>query len=121
MLIDSNIIIYASKREHAELRNFIAEHVPAVSIVSMVEVLGYHRLTNEEQQFFEMFFDAAPMLTISDDVLKQAIKLRQSKKMSLGDALVAGTALTHDFTLVTRNTKDFDWINDLRLLNPLTV
>ena len=38
--------------------------------------------------------------------------------MTLGDALVAGTALAHDLTLVTRNTSDFDWISDLSLLDP---
>ncbi len=38
--------------------------------------------------------------------------------MTLGDSLVAGTALAHHYTLVTRNTKDFLWINDLEILNP---
>ena len=49
MLIDSNIIIYAAKPEHDALRRFIAEHTPAVSAVSYVEVLGYHRLTEQER------------------------------------------------------------------------
>jgi hypothetical protein len=34
MLLDSNIVIYAAKPEHAELRRLIAEHAPAVSGVS---------------------------------------------------------------------------------------
>jgi predicted nucleic acid-binding protein len=38
--------------------------------------------------------------------------------MSLGDALVAGTALVHELTLVTRNVDDFQWIQGLSLLNP---
>ena len=38
--------------------------------------------------------------------------------MTLGDALVAGTALAHNLTLVTRNTTDFAWIAGLTLLNP---
>lgn len=118
MLIDSNIIIYAAKPEHAELRKFIAEHAPAVSAVSYVEVIGYHKLSEQEREYFEAFFTAATVLTTSDDVLARAVKLRQLKKMTLGDALVAGTVLTHSLTLVTRNTKDFDWIDELTLLNP---
>ncbi len=55
MLIDSNIIIYAAKAEHADLRAFIAEHTPAVSAISYVEVLGYHRLTEEERQHLGVF------------------------------------------------------------------
>jgi predicted nucleic acid-binding protein len=99
------------------LRKFIAEHAPVVSAVSYVEVLGYHKLSEQEREYFEAFFIASTVLTISDNVLAQAVKLRQLKKMTLGDALVAGTALTHN---LTRNTKDFDWIDQLALLNPLT-
>lgn len=39
--------------------------------------------------------------------------------MSLGDAIIAATALVHDLTLVTRNLDDFRWIAGLRLLDPL--
>ncbi len=38
--------------------------------------------------------------------------------MSLGDAIIAATALEYNATLVTRNTSDFDWISDLILENP---
>ncbi len=118
MLLDSNIIIYAAKPDHHALRQFIAEHVPAVSAISYVEVLGYHQLTEQERQHFEAFFAAAPMLALSQPVLEQAIKLRQVRKMTLGDALVAATALVHNLTLVTRNVKDFNWIPNLSTLDP---
>jgi len=39
--------------------------------------------------------------------------------MSLGDALIAGTALVHGRRLVTRNTTDFDRIAGLIVLDPL--
>ncbi|MBY0526094.1 MAG: type II toxin-antitoxin system VapC family toxin [Gemmataceae bacterium] len=118
MLLDSNIIIYAAKPEHDELRRLIVEQAPAVSAVSAVEVLGYHRLTDDDRQHFEAFFAAATVLPISGAVVSQAIKLRQIKKMTLGDALIAGTALVSGRTLVTRNTTDFEWVAGLKLLNP---
>lgn len=59
MLIDSNIIIYASKPESSTLRQFIVQHTPAVSAVSYVEVLGYHRLNEFERKRLEAFFAAA--------------------------------------------------------------
>ncbi|MGH9326480.1 MAG: type II toxin-antitoxin system VapC family toxin [Terriglobia bacterium] len=117
-LIDSNIIIYAAQPGHSNLRLFIRENAPVVSAVSYVEVLGYPRLTKEERRHFETFFAAATILPISDAVLNHAVRLRQRKKMDLGDALTAGTALAHGLTLATRNTKDFDWIGGLALLNP---
>ena len=39
MLIDS-IIIYAAQPDNTALREFVAQHVPAVSAVSYVEVLA---------------------------------------------------------------------------------
>jgi predicted nucleic acid-binding protein len=63
-----------------------------------------------------VFFAAASVLLLSQDVLEQAVKLRQLRKMTLGDALVAATALVHGLTLVTRNLDDFKWIAGLSLL-----
>ena len=44
MLLDSNVIIYAARPEHSALRKFIEAHAAAVSIISQIEVLGYHYL-----------------------------------------------------------------------------
>lgn len=119
MLIDSNIIIYASKPEYSSLRRFIAENAPVVSAVSYVEVLGFHRLLEEEKTLLEAFFAAATILPITQAVLDQAVLLRQRRRTSLGDALVAGTALVHNHTLVTHNVNDFSWIIELTVVDPL--
>jgi predicted nucleic acid-binding protein len=39
--------------------------------------------------------------------------------MTLGDAIVAGTAVEHGRVLVTHNTEDFRWISEIKLLDPL--
>jgi predicted nucleic acid-binding protein len=119
MLIDSNIIIYSAQPPYADLRRFIAIHAPAVSAISYVEVLGYHRLIEQHRQHFVQFFRTARVLPLSQAVLDQAVALRRRRRMSLGDAIIAGTALAYDLTLVTRNTEDFQWIDELSLLNPL--
>jgi predicted nucleic acid-binding protein len=119
MLLDSNIIIYSTKPEYDFLRDFIAENSPSVSAVSYVEVLGYHKLTDDEKELLEDFFVSTQILLISHEITKKAVELRQSKKMTLGDALIAATVLVNNFVLVTNNTKDFDWIDGLKLLNPL--
>ncbi len=94
MLLDSNIIIYSAKREHGQLRQFLNESPYSVSAVSRIEVLGY-RFLGKESEYLEKFFEAANVLAISDSVVTQAVQLRQLKRMGLGDAIVAGTALAH--------------------------
>lgn len=119
MLLDSNIIIYAAKPEYASLRQFIAQHAPVVSAVSYVEVLGYHQLGAEEKALLETFFAATVVLPLTQPVLDQAVLLRQQRRMSLGDALVASTALVYDYPLVTHNVQDFTWIDGLTVVDPL--
>lgn len=118
MLLDSNIIIYSAQPEHVQLRELIADHAPAVSALSCLEVLGYHLLTEQQRQYFKEFFQVAQVLPISQAVLDQAVALRQQRRMTLGDAIIAGTALVYESTLITRNTNDFRWIAELELLNP---
>jgi predicted nucleic acid-binding protein len=121
MLLDSNIIIYASQPEYGTLRDFIAEHVPAVSAVSYVEVLGYHKLSQKERSLFQEFFDTVTVLPLEQEVLDEAVALRQQRKMSLGDALVAATANVHRLSLVTHDVSDFAWIDGLIIIDPLQI
>ena len=81
-------------------------------------MLGYHQLREADSQYFQQFFNDVIILPISQAVLEQAVALRQMRRMTLGDAIIASTALVHGMTLVTRNTDDFRWITQLILLNP---
>lgn len=120
MLLDSNIVIYSVQPAYPSLRQFIATHAPAVSAVTYVEVLGYHGLSAADRVSLELFFRTSQILPIDQPVLDRAIDLRQQRRMSLGDSLIAATALVHSRTLVTRNTSDYAWISGLTLLDPLT-
>ena len=50
-------------------------------------------------------------------MIEQAIQLRQQKKMNLGDAIIAATAVAYQIPLVTRNEDDFKHIPGLDLRN----
>ncbi len=118
MLLDSNIIIYGSKPEHAFLRALLAHDDSVVSGISYPEVLGYTGLTPAESSVLDAFFSTTPMLAVDDPVLRQAAKLKQQRKLKLGDAIVAATAMIHRLTLATRNVSDFSWVPGLTLFNP---
>ena len=120
MLLDSNIILHAAREEHTALREFIQAHAPAVSVISRIEVLGYHKLNEADREFLQRFFQSAEIRPLSQTVVQSAIDLRSRRRMSLGDSIIAGTAIIHERTLVTRNIDDFRWIEEIKLLDPLT-
>lgn len=117
-LIDSNIIIYASKPKYEFLRKQIEEQVHYVSVISKVEVLGYYKLKKDEYKYLKKFFDVAPTIKISDNIIERAISLRKKKNLSLGDSIIAASAIEYKIELVTRNTADFKNITGLKLFNP---
>ncbi len=120
ILLDSNIIINSTKPGFDFLRHFLANQTLCVSVVSYVEVLGYHKLTGQDKDEFEEFFALTPIFPVSREVASAAVRLRQSRKITLGDSLIAATAITHDLKLATFNTKDFEWISELTFIDPLT-
>ena len=118
-LLDTNIIIYSASSEYSYLRSLVKDKLNAISIVSNVETLGYHKITGEEKIYFSTVFNLLPSLPINAAVIEQAISLRQEQKMSLGDSIIAATALLYDLTLVTRNVDDFKHISGLKIINPI--
>lgn len=118
-LLDTNIIIYAAKDEYRYLRPLLLASDVYVSAISKVETLGYHRLANAEKEYFAHLFDIVPVLPINEPVIDLAILLKQQRKYSLGDSIIAATALLYDAELNTNNIGDFDSITGIKLFNPL--
>ncbi len=119
MLLDSNILIYLSNNS---LKNFFDKLNTDyfASKITLIEVYGFTSLKKEEKSILEEIFSSISLIEIDDKIIYKAISLRQKKDISLGDSIIAATALIHELPLVTANTKDFDWIESLELINPLT-
>ena len=56
--------------------------------------------------------------TISQYALVRAQRQLAGRPIDTADAQIAAVALAAQLTLVTRNTKDFEGINDLQVINP---
>ena len=120
MIIDSNIIIYSVRPEHIKLRFFLASNFIICSQISVVKTLGYHLLDDQDKQFLEYFFQDVYVVRIEDAIIKIAIELKQKRKVTLGDSIIAATAALHyNFPLVTNNESDFTHIPGLAVINPL--
>jgi toxin FitB len=117
-LIDSNIIIYSGANEHSRLRKFFYEKNSFVSSISKIEVLGFQRIKADQVMYFSEVFKLLKILPVDSEVVDKAISLRRQRKLTLGDSIIAATALLNNLTLVTRNVDDFSNIPDLEIENP---
>jgi len=57
-------------------------------------------------------------LPVDNGSIDLAITLRSSLKIKTVDAIIAATALTMDLPLITRNSRDFQAIAALTLIDP---
>ena len=119
MLADSNLIIYAASGNYPDLLHWFLDNEISVSAISLVETLGYHNLKPKEKSALVTIFSELIILYPTPEIFQSAIDLRQQRALSLGDALIAATALYHGLALATHNTKDFGWIESLEVLDPL--
>lgn len=119
MILDSNILIYFANPGFDTLRAYLKErqNTSYVSLISTLEVLGYHRLKPTDKIELERLLDAASILPITDAIITEAIRLRQQRKRSLADSIIAATALLYDLPVLTNNTADFEDISDLQVIS----
>ena len=118
VLLDSNIVIYLLDPHYAFLSDRLDGLKLQVSEVSRVEVLGFQGMSEAMFCAYESLLDKLTNHAVTRRIISRAVVLRRQRKMSLGDALIAATALEYDLTLITRNLRDFQWIEQLRLIDP---
>ena len=81
---------------------------------------GFSSLSEDRRSRLNTIVASIVELELNASVIQKAVELRQQRKMRLGDAVIAATALVHKMPLVTRNVDDFKHIPDLTLINPFT-
>ena len=118
IILDTNVFIYLANG--MLYRNVIAEKDVSHASITKVEALGFSSIPVNELLLLEALFDESYVLPLTDSIIDRAIRLRQAKRMSLGDSIIAATALANSLTLWTANTRDFAHIQGLNVFNPLT-
>jgi predicted nucleic acid-binding protein len=120
-LIDTNVIIDAQSGVLSEkgmlfLKGVIDQDF-TISFVTYIEVLGYKNVSKATEEFMAL----ANVIETNKSIIDACIALRKQKKIKLPDAIIASTALAYGFTIISRNTKDFDDVEGLICINPYEV
>ncbi|HEX4774337.1 MAG TPA: type II toxin-antitoxin system VapC family toxin [Candidatus Saccharimonadales bacterium] len=118
ILIDTNLLVYASQ-DVLNIEVLLRERV-GYSSVTKIEALGYPQLPVSELGLLEQLFEEYKHFPLTEEVIDQAVSLKQLRKMKLGDSIIAATALVNDLELWTNNIKDFQHIDGLKTHNPVS-
>lgn len=135
-LLDTNILSefrkIGSTREHPQVKAWLCSVTPDqlfISTISLMEIkMGIlsaeHRGDHAQAMHLNAWYQqdikqkfARQLLPISGEIAEICAELHVPNRRPFGDSCLAATALVHNFTLVTRNVKDFQGLK-LRLINP---
>jgi len=121
-LIYTNILIYYLNGQIPELADKVVteafEKSFNISVISKIELLGWHKFTKSQYEKAKMLVDAANLFPLDDIVVEKTIELRRRQRIRTPDAIIAATCISHDLILMTRNEKDFDSVENLEVFNP---
>jgi len=119
LLLDSNICIYLSKKELIASEIISPIDLVSISIVTYMETLGFDFKEESEEKYLVNFFTMLSILPINGAIANRVIDYRKKKKINLPDAILLATAREYNCKLVTRNTTDFDDLDDqVEIVNP---
>jgi toxin FitB len=116
ILLDTNIFIYLA---NGSIKAEVLNDDIAFASVTKIEALGYSQITVAEQSYLEALFAECEQLDLDESIIQRSIRLRQQVKLTLGDAIIAATAIENNCELWTANTEDFIRIEGVQLRNPL--
>lgn len=126
-LLDTNVCI-AAMRGHPKVREYLLGKSPAdcgVSAVSLYELFsGVERCRHPatERRKVEAFVQPLHLLPFDAGAAKEAARVRwrleqQGEIIGPYDLMLAGQALSLDITLVTHNTREFQRVPLLKLVD----
>ena len=123
LLIDTDILIDVANNDSTAKGRLAAEShssVLAVSPITVMELTVGCR-NKAELQALKHFLSQFQVLTLSRDIGDRALELLQSYFLSHGlliaDALIAATAIENHIPLLSKNQRDFRFIQELNLLS----
>jgi tRNA(fMet)-specific endonuclease VapC len=118
-LLDSNVIIDASKGIISTEDLINQYDYLYTSIISYVETLGYRFEDEDEKELVLQILRHVEIVDLNQQIADIAIEYRQRRKIKLPDALVLATAKHIEAILLTSDVADFKNVdNSVTIVTP---
>ena len=105
IVLDTNIVVFLFKGDQ-RLALQLEEMRLVLSAVSRIELHSWKVMEGEKLTLLDEFMERCTIVEIDREVQDAAIKLRQAKRITVTDAIVAATAMVKGIPLFTGD-KDF--------------
>jgi len=116
IIIDTDILIDAGHNIEQAIICLKQYENPAVSIITKMElIVGCHN-KHDTEQFLYHFNILSLNENISEKASHLLVQYRLSHGLLIADALIAATAITLNYPLISKNQKDYRFITELNLL-----
>ncbi len=104
-LLDTNVVIgllkgYPPALAMVEQHGLVVEQA-AISQITRMELLGFPRLTSEEEMAIQSFMGVCHVILLDEEIERQAIQLRRTGSFKLPDAIIAATAIIRRLRLLS--------------------
>ena len=117
-LMDTNVVIgYLSNQLPSSTASAIDNLPEIIPVITRIELLGWYNAKSIQPAKIQHFIDNSQIYNLNEEVISQTILLRQRYKIKLPDAVIAATAMIHNYTLISRNVDDFENIINLDFEN----
>lgn len=127
LILDTSILIDHLRRKD-RVHTILAEitragYEGAISIITHTELYAGKSVWQDEslKMILDKLCSGFNIIQIDIHLSESAGKIRAYYNLSLGDSIIAATAIENDYELVTLNEKDFKKIPDLKLFNSQTI
>ncbi len=127
ILIDTDVLIDVSRKITSAIQtieDYKSRFIVSVSMVTQLELINGCQNKKELNQLSE-FLERFEILHITEIISAKTVELFEKYRLSHGvqipDMLIASTALVHNIQLISKNRKDFSFIEGLEFipyLNP---
>ena len=115
LFIDSNILYFLFKND-VKILDLIANKNLHISFITKIEILSNPNLTKETRATMRKMLNGCKIHTINDEVIENSIQIRTNYKLKIPDSIIAATAKTLNFPLLTADV-EFQKLEKITAIN----
>lgn len=125
-VVDTNIIVDYLRRREATLRSLLRRYRCAMTAVTLYELKALPTLSLRQEQQIVALCEVMTVLPFGEQTADVSARIArglhsQGSSIGLPDTLIAGTCLAANLPLLTHNTRHYERVPGLGVLDPTTL